>query len=636
MVRAERKALRLTTLGLLTLVSAFAAPAAASASHRSAKTVRFHGYSVEVPAAWPVFALARDPTTCVRFNRHAIYLGRPGKNQRCPAHAVGRTEAILIEPLAASGASAQSGAGPALPSPANEGAQPHQAQLAVPSRGVRVVATWGRDRGLIKHALGGHAPPAVARRPASATAAQAATAGGVFTGIGFDPCSAPSAQHMTAWRSSPYRAVGVYIGGANMACSQPNLTSSWVHTESHAGWHLIPTYVGLQPPGNSCGCAAINPGQAPAQGAAAASDAAAQARALGLGRGNPIYDDMEAYSRGGTATSAVRAFLSAWTARLHALGYKSGVYSSAASGISDLVAAYGTGYLEPDDIWIGDWNGRQTTSDPYVPSGDWANHQRLHQYRGGHNETYGGVTINIDNDYLDGATGGASVAFADGTFVQVSGSTLIYRVAGGAPLYVNDWNAVGGPQPFTVISQQQFDSLNSVPFDGTFLETSTGAIYRTAGGAPLSVSSWSLFGGPQPSVTIDQWDIDNVSNPLAHLNAVPANGTIVEGLPSRSFWVFEGGDRQRTSSDPGATQVDDLALAAFRVRIPPPPKCVVPPLKRSTLGQARRRLRRAHCRLGKVHRLLRSGANHTLHVIGQAPRPHGRYGRNHRVAVTLA
>ena len=110
------------------------------------------------------------------------------------------------------------------------------------------------------------------------------------------------------------------------------------------------------------------------------------------------------------------------------------MYSSAASGISDLVAAYGTGYLEPDDIWIGDWNGRQTTSDPYVPSGDWANHQRLHQYRGGHNETYGGVTINIDNDYLDGATGGASVAFADGTFVQVSGSTLIYRVAGGAPL----------------------------------------------------------------------------------------------------------------------------------------------------------------------------------------------------------
>ena len=49
-----------------------------------------------------------------------------------------------------------------------------------------------------------------------------------------------------------------------------------------------------------------------------------------------------------------------------------------------------------------EWAG--TTSDPYVPSGDWANHQRLHQYSGGHNETYGGVTLNIDGDYLDGAT----------------------------------------------------------------------------------------------------------------------------------------------------------------------------------------------------------------------------------------
>ena len=33
---------------------------------------------------------------------------------------------------------------------------------------------------------------------------------------------------MAAWAASPYRAIGVYIGGANRACSQPNLTSSWV------------------------------------------------------------------------------------------------------------------------------------------------------------------------------------------------------------------------------------------------------------------------------------------------------------------------------------------------------------------------------------------------------------------------
>ena len=35
-------------------------------------------------------------------------------------------------------------------------------------------------------------------------------------------------------------------------------------------------------------------------------------------------------------------------------------------------------------------------------------HRRIHQYRGGHNESYGGVTINIDNNYVDGATVGSA------------------------------------------------------------------------------------------------------------------------------------------------------------------------------------------------------------------------------------
>ncbi|MES2032702.1 MAG: hypothetical protein V4466_00875, partial [Pseudomonadota bacterium] len=38
------------------------------------------------------------------------------------------------------------------------------------------------------------------------------------------------------------------------------------------------------------------------------------------------------------------------------------------------------------------------------------NHQRIHQFRGGHNETWGGTTINIDSDYVDGATVGVGTA----------------------------------------------------------------------------------------------------------------------------------------------------------------------------------------------------------------------------------
>jgi hypothetical protein len=147
-----------------------------------------------------------------------------------------------------------------------------------------------------------------------------------------------------------------------MACSQANLTSTWVSTETEAGWHLIPTYVGLQAPSNSCGCQAIVASKAQAEGTAAANDAVAHAESLGIGPGNPIYFDMEAYPRGGSNTTAVLTFLSAWTTQLHADSYLSGVYSSGASGIGDLAAQMGTGYLEPDDIWIADWNGRRPTS----------------------------------------------------------------------------------------------------------------------------------------------------------------------------------------------------------------------------------------------------------------------------------
>ncbi len=116
---------------------------------------------------------------------------------------------------------------------------------------------------------------------------------------------------------------------------------------------------------------------------------------------------MEAYSRTTTNTTAVLSYLGAWTATLHADGYMSGVYSSDSSGIVDLVAQTGTAFAEPDDLWVANWNGAQSTVDANVPVTDWANHQRLHQYRGGHNDTYGGATLNVDSDYVDAATAAA-------------------------------------------------------------------------------------------------------------------------------------------------------------------------------------------------------------------------------------
>ena len=97
----------------------------------------------------------------------------------------------------------------------------------------------------------------------------------------------------------------------------------------------------------------------------------------------------------------------AWVDELHALGYLAGVYGSAASTIRDLQALAATGSA-PDDVWIADWNGQETVfGNPYVSDTLWTNHQRLHQYRGGHHETWGGVTIDVDSSYVDAAVVGS-------------------------------------------------------------------------------------------------------------------------------------------------------------------------------------------------------------------------------------
>src|SRR5262245_55626025 len=61
----------------------------AMASSGADKAVRYRGYRIVVPASWPVYDLRSRPSVCVRFDRHAVYLGSPSSAQRCPAHAVG-------------------------------------------------------------------------------------------------------------------------------------------------------------------------------------------------------------------------------------------------------------------------------------------------------------------------------------------------------------------------------------------------------------------------------------------------------------------------------------------------------------------------------------------------------------------
>ena len=247
---------------------------------------------------------------------------------------------------------------------------------------------------------------------------------------------------------------------------------------------------------------------------------------------------------------------------------------------------------------------------------------------------------------MDGATAPSSAVpapFPDGTFITVPAWLATYRIAGGAPLYVSTWNAFGGVRPYTTITPQQFSLLNPVPANGTFLVTSTGRIFRVAGGTPFAISSWSVFGGPRHSVAVDEWNIDNISNPAAHLTARPADGTVVEGLPSQTYWSFTGGARAPTDASVTAVAVDDAGLAAFPL-LPPASggtafgksvRCVVPNLRRMTLGQARRALTRAHCHLGKIHRPRHVRRHHVLRVTKQSARAKSAHADTYAVNLTL-
>jgi peptidoglycan hydrolase-like protein with peptidoglycan-binding domain len=264
----------------------------------------------------------------------------------------------------------------------------------------------------------------VAGVTAGVPAGQAATANkvtpGNFRGYGFDQCLAPTQKAMNVWlRHSPFLAVGIYISGASRACrDQPNLTPSWISTQLKNGWRLLPITLGPQAPCNprfprygNDPVIKNDPGsggrysKARKQGAAEAEKAVTAAQKLGIAEGSTLWYDLEGFDQTNLrCRRASLAFLSGWTRGLHELHYVSGVYSSAGSGIwalDDARVNHPDDYNLPDRIWIARWDGKANTSTSYIRDDGWRPGNRMKQYLGGHDETWGGVTINIDRNYLN-------------------------------------------------------------------------------------------------------------------------------------------------------------------------------------------------------------------------------------------
>jgi uncharacterized protein YraI len=236
-----------------------------------------------------------------------------------------------------------------------------------------------------------------------------------LTGYAFDACTAPSLGTMQTWKiASPYKGVGVYIGGVSRSCTQPNLTATWVTATSLQGWRIIPIYVGYQAPcTRRSNATKFTDLTAAALGTADAADAVLQAQGLGMLPGSAIYGDMENYSSTDTACrTAVLTYVSSWTKELHRQGYLAGMYANLSSGAKHLSDAYAsTAYARLDALWIARWDASSAlTGWSGIPDSRWSNHQRGKQYRGDHDETYGGDKINIDSDRFDAPV--ATVGYA--------------------------------------------------------------------------------------------------------------------------------------------------------------------------------------------------------------------------------
>jgi hypothetical protein len=259
--------------------------------------------------------------------------------------------------------------------------------------------------------------------PAEAAPPQAP---GDYVGLGFDTCQAPDQATMDAWKSaSPFSVIGIYISGNSRYCGdayQPYLSPAWVQTNADRGWRFLPIHVGYQSP-----CFKNSPnsrvqkkhmstdiGTARQQGHSDANETIAALRRFGFGPGSVSYLDIEYYKRTTECDNATLEFTDAWTETLHSAGYRSGIYSSGSAAIKaldDALNAGRPGFDAPDHVWVAWTNGvANTDAGPYLNAGRYTNHQRIHQYKNGATETFGGKKLTIDWNALD--VGGASAPAA--------------------------------------------------------------------------------------------------------------------------------------------------------------------------------------------------------------------------------
>ncbi len=204
--------------------------------------------------------------------------------------------------------------------------------------------------------------------------------------------------------------------------------------------------------------------------------------------------------------------------------------------ISDLINTT-TGSTTPDVIDFADWDGAATPGNPGIPDADWASHERIHQYSGGVDQTFGGYTINVDQDYLD--LQGSFSAPEGGVLGDVSGDgrpdilaiakdgdLLAYPNTGGAATgtFGTPTQVGAGWNGYTIVAAADLYGVGRpgllaiAPAGTLFYYPNTGGTATGTFGQPAQVGSgWNGW-------TVDSADINGDGKP--DLLAVDSAGTL--------------------------------------------------------------------------------------------------------------
>jgi photosystem II stability/assembly factor-like uncharacterized protein len=233
---------------------------------------------------------------------------------------------------------------------------------------------------------------------------------GMIQAQGFDACHLPEISEMqTWWKQSPYDFYALYMGGISLYQGCAIANSAWVSAVHQQGWSFVPTWVGPQAPCSSyLHKMSSDPVVTYQQGRQEAEDASEKAATMGLTQGGlggtVIYYDLEVFGGASeTCRKATASFMNGWVERLNELGNIAGGYGAHNSYVEDWVTILHV----PDVVWAASWYTNIYDSWASVNgitwlNGLWTNHQRLRQYTGGHNETWGSIKFNIDSDVADG------------------------------------------------------------------------------------------------------------------------------------------------------------------------------------------------------------------------------------------